>query len=80
VLPKPPTPEETGYYFALAQVGLEMVFPMGIGIALDYAFGWTPWATIIGLILGFVGGMFHLVMLVNRHDARNRSGSGKGGQ
>jgi len=68
----PPDSREMGYYFALAQIGLEMVAPMGLGIGLDYWFGWTPWATVIGLVLGFVGGLVHLVLLVQRHDAEER--------
>jgi F0F1-type ATP synthase assembly protein I len=61
-----------GYYFALAQVGMEMVAPMLVGIGLDYYFGWAPWATVIGLGLGFLGGMVHLVMMVRQHDAEER--------
>ena len=37
----PPDSREMGYYFALAQIGLEMVAPMGLGIGLDYWFGWA---------------------------------------
>ncbi len=70
-----PDPKELGYYFALAHVGLEMVFPMGIGIVLDYYAHWTPapWATVIGLFLGFIGGFAHLMVLVNQHDKADRS-------
>ncbi len=46
-----------------------MVAPIGIGIALDYYLGWTPWATVGGAVFGFVGGLLHLVVMVNRHDA-----------
>jgi hypothetical protein len=73
----PPSPREMGYYFALAQVGFEMIAPMLVGIGLDYAFGWTPWATVIGLILGFVGGLVHLVHMVNKHDAQERRPPGR---
>jgi len=61
-----------GYYFALAQVGIEMVAPMGLGLLLDYCFHWTPWAMIVGLVVGFVGGLVHLVLMVRRHDAEKR--------
>ena len=69
---QPPNSREMGYYFALAQVGLEMVAPMLVGIGLDYYFGWGPWATVIGLGLGFVGGMIHLIAMVKQHDAEQR--------
>lgn len=68
----PPNPREMGYYFALAQIGLEMVAPIGLGLALDYIFNWGPWATVICTVLGFVGGMVHLVVMVQRHDAEER--------
>jgi F0F1-type ATP synthase assembly protein I len=50
----------------MAQAGIEMIVPLGIGVWLDHEFGWTPWATIIGTILGFVGGITHLVMLAHQ--------------
>jgi F0F1-type ATP synthase assembly protein I len=68
-----PDPKELGYYFTLAHVGLEMVAPMGLGIALDHYFGWTPWATVVGVVLGFTGGLVHLILLSNRFDADRRS-------
>jgi F0F1-type ATP synthase assembly protein I len=61
-----------GYYIALTYVGVEMVVPMLVGIGLDYWLDWTPWATITGLILGFVGGLIHLVRMVQQHDAQER--------
>jgi F0F1-type ATP synthase assembly protein I len=75
----PPNSREMGYYFALAQVGVEMVAPMGLGLLLDYWFDMMPWATITGLIVGFVGGLVHLVMMVNRHDAEERRQKPPGG-
>lgn len=68
---QPPNVKEMGFYFALAQVGLEMVFPLGVGIGLDYYLNWTPWATVIGFALGFIGGFAHLMVLVNRHEKTN---------
>ncbi len=67
-----PDPREMGYYFALAQVGFEMVAPIGVGIALDYYFDWTPWGTVVGLVVGFLGGMTHLILMVRQHDAEER--------
>jgi F0F1-type ATP synthase assembly protein I len=65
-------PRELGYYFALAQVGLEMVAPVAIGIALDHYLGWTPWGVIVGAFIGLVGGIGHLISLTSR---RNNNGS-----
>ncbi|HEV3256116.1 MAG TPA: AtpZ/AtpI family protein [Gemmataceae bacterium] len=74
----PPDSKELGYYFALAQVGLEMVVPLVIGIALDHYLGWKPWATVAGALLGFVGGLGHLIVLVSRHDSPGPSKPGGG--
>lgn len=70
---RPPDSRELGYYFSLAQVGLEMVLPLVIGVWIDHAFGWRPWATLAGVAFGFIGGLVHLIVLVNRHDAPDRA-------
>jgi F0F1-type ATP synthase assembly protein I len=62
-----------GYYLALAQVGLEMVAPLIAGLILDYYIGWGPWAMIGGAILGFVGGITHIVILSNKPPPGGRS-------
>ena len=62
-------PKELGFYFSLAQVGMEMVLPMVVGIGLDHYLGWKPWGTVTGALVGFIGGLTHLVLLVQRHDA-----------
>lgn len=54
---------QMGRLFAMAQVGLEMVGALGIGLAIDYFVGTSPWGVIVGTLLGFVGGMFHLITL-----------------
>ena len=46
----PPSPEELGRYFALSQIGLEMVAPIGLGLALDYWLGSSPWGATIRLM------------------------------
>ncbi len=61
-------PKEMGFYMALSQVGLEFVAPMVLGILLDFYLHTMPWVTVIGAILGFIGGMFHLVALVSAKD------------
>jgi F0F1-type ATP synthase assembly protein I len=69
---RPPDARELGYYFALAQVGVEMVVPLIVGLVIDYYADWGPWATIGGTILGFVGGVVHLVALANQQEARHK--------
>jgi F0F1-type ATP synthase assembly protein I len=70
---RPPNAKELGYYVTLAQIGLEMAVPAGIGVALDRYFGWrTPWGVIAGAILGLVAGLAHLISLANQ---RQDSGS-----
>jgi F0F1-type ATP synthase assembly protein I len=63
-----PDLRELGFYYALAQIGLEMVAPAGIGYGIDTYFGWLPWATIFGAVFGFFGGLLHLLLMVKRHD------------
>jgi ATP synthase protein I len=63
-----PDSKDLTFYLSLAQVGMEMVAPLLLGLALDYSFGWLPWATAIGGVLGFVGGMFHMISMLRAHD------------
>jgi F0F1-type ATP synthase assembly protein I len=70
-------PREMGRYVAMAQVGMEMVAPVGLGLLLDYYFGTMPWITVIGAVLGLVGGLAHLVRLSNRVDEGEASKPGR---
>jgi F0F1-type ATP synthase assembly protein I len=69
----PPDPKELGHYFALAQVGLEMVAFIGIGLALDYYLSWSPWGVVGGAVFGLVAGLAHLVALTNRQEAERKN-------
>ena len=69
----PPDSKELGYYVALGQVGVEMVVPIVLGLALDRYLGWTPWGAVGGAVFGLVLGLVHLVTLVNRHDRERTS-------
>jgi F0F1-type ATP synthase assembly protein I len=55
-----------GKYLAISQVGLEMVVPIVVGLAVDRYTGWEPVGVITGVIVGFVGGLTHLIFLANR--------------
>jgi F0F1-type ATP synthase assembly protein I len=61
-----PDPKELGRYFALAQVGLEMVVPVVVGLVLDARFDWSPWGAVVGAVLGLTSGVAHLVVISNR--------------
>jgi len=60
-----------GQLAVLSQVGLEMAAPVGLGAALDYYFGWAPWASVCGALRGLVGGMTHLIAILNRRAAED---------
>jgi F0F1-type ATP synthase assembly protein I len=64
----PQDPRELGRYFALAQVGLEMVVPIGLGLLLDDWLAWRPWGVIGGAVLGLMVGLIHLASLSQRQD------------
>ena len=68
-----PSPRQLGYVIAIGQVGLEMVVPIGLGVGLDVWLGTLPWISIVGVLLGFFGGMTHLMVLVNRMDKSEKS-------
>ena len=63
-----PDSKDVGFYYALAQCGMEMVVPIGIGLALDYYLNWNPWGVVGGAVLGLVVGLTHLIVMVNQHD------------
>ncbi len=63
-----PNPRDVGKYMALAQVGIEMVVPIVVGLVLDSYLNWTPWGVIVGAAVGLVGGLWHLVVMLNRID------------
>ncbi len=59
-----PNLREYGRYLALSQVAFEMVVPLGLGALIDWWMGWGYyWATVAGAIIGFVGGMVHLIVM-----------------
>jgi len=68
---KPPKSGDVGRYLALAQVGMEMVAPIVLGVYLDSQFGWRPWGVIAGAVFGLVGGLSHLVVMLNRFNKQD---------
>lgn len=47
----------------LTTIGLEMALPAGGGYWLDLRVGTAPLFVILGAILGFAAGMFHLMQI-----------------
>jgi len=64
-------PKEVGYYFTIAQVGLEMVVPIALGLWLENLLGWQPWGVVGGAVLGLTGGLLHLLQLVKKQDDKD---------
>jgi F0F1-type ATP synthase assembly protein I len=56
-------PKELGRLLSLAQVGTEMVVPIVAGLLLDRWLGTLPWCTVVGVFLGLILGIIHLVVL-----------------
>ena len=44
-------------------VGLEFALPALLGVAIDRWWTTTPWATVIGAVLGFAVGMMHILRI-----------------
>ncbi len=72
-MPLGPDPREVGKYFALAQVGLEMVAPIALGLVVDSYADTGPWGVVAGTVLGLVGGLWHLIILAKRFDEADPS-------
>ncbi len=72
--PSPPDPGKMGKALMLTQVGMEMVVPALIGLGIDYGLGSAPWCLIIGALLGFGGGLVHLVALTRPKDGPPNEG------
>jgi len=60
-----PTQDQSrlGKYYAMAQVGMEMVVPIFVGWWADEKLGSRPWLLVLGVILGFGLGLWHLIAL-----------------
>jgi F0F1-type ATP synthase assembly protein I len=70
---RPVNPIEFGFYLSVAQVGMEMVAPIGLGWLLDHFLDWSPWGIVGGAVFGLVAGVAHLAALANRGSDSNSS-------
>ena len=59
--------KELGRYLAIGQVGLEMAAPVALGVLIDSYFRCSPWAAVVGAVIGLVGGLAHLVHMAGNH-------------
>jgi F0F1-type ATP synthase assembly protein I len=64
---------ERRWYAVLATLGFEMVAPIGLGILLDKQFDTTPWLSLAGVAIGFIGGMLHLVWTLQAANREERN-------
>ena len=74
--PQEQDPRDVGRYWALSQVAFEMVAPIALGMFLDTKCGWTPWGALGGSVLGLGGGIAHLMVYLNKEQARTKSRRG----
>lgn len=66
-------PRDLKRYALLAQAGMEMVIPLVVGVFADRYLGTTPWLTLIGVVVGFVGGLAHMIVIVNKLNKESSS-------
>ena len=57
---------------AMSQAGLEMVVPIGIGVAVDYYAGIRPWGAVVGAVIGLVGGLTHLIYMTRQNEDNDK--------
>lgn len=64
--PREPSPLAAYAIFGAAgvQLAASTVAGLAVGNYLDTKWGWLPWLTIAGLILGFAGGLLNLVRIL----------------
>lgn len=78
---RPPGGRDASDYRGLAVAGtavMELVAPIVIGVWLDQRFGWSPWGLAVGAVVGFVGGIAHLLFMMKQADRQKPGGSGNG--
>jgi F0F1-type ATP synthase assembly protein I len=69
---------EAGPYLHLGlQLGLSLIFFVGVGYLLDRLLGTMPWMIIAGALVGMVAAFIYLVRVSNEMNSRNDKGSKK---
>jgi len=54
----------------VSTIGLEFALPPLAGAGLDRWWGSSPWATVIGAVLGFAVGMMHVLRIAGAETKR----------
>ena len=70
-------PKTLGKYYALGQCGLEMVAPMILGIFIDKWLNTSPVFISICAVIGFVGGLYHIIVLSKQIDEEEKNAKKK---
>lgn len=65
-----PDQRDYGVLALLFIVSGEIVVPVLIGLYLDNLTDWRPWLTLLGAVIGFVGGTFHVLSVGQRLNRR----------
>jgi hypothetical protein len=65
-------PRTLGKAMTISQVGLEMAAPIGIGLLADHWLRTLPLLTVLGALVGLVGGMVHLQILLRPPSSKDR--------
>ena len=60
------------YSVAGIQLAVAVVAGLFLGNYIDKKAGTSPWLTMIGLVLGFAGGLYNLVSIMNWHKDRSK--------
>jgi hypothetical protein len=75
---QPDSQRDLGSLFALAQTGLEMAAPVGIGLLADNYFGSSPIGVAAGAVIGLAGGLTHMVLMLRRAEEGRPPGPSRG--
>lgn len=60
-----------GVYGAVGiQLAISVVAGLFLGHYLDEKWGTNPWLTLLGLILGFIGGLYNLIRVLRWRETR----------
>lgn len=75
------SPDRADYrVLALAGTAVaELVIPVLIGAWVDRRYGSAPWGLLLGAVMGFVGGVAHLLVTASRASG-SAGGGGDGGE
>lgn len=62
----------------VSTIGLEFALPPLAGAYCDQRAGTSPWLTLLGVLLGFVVGMWHILRIARQAQADGKRDAGPG--